>query len=636
MFSLFEGSPSYKQRRKKITKAHHRIPGMPEGMESQEAVFDEYGNPYVFRPHEPQLDRFGRDTARLNAADMFAAQARGDFASQSNPDLIATQKERQRRAMQSHTNDLVATGQAKLPFLAGLTGPGVSGVVPSQSVPSSVNDGVDYAASYGMHSAVGGMPSHYSPAGYHMQPRPHAIQRHSYPLPFVSPHSRSNTDPYLAQQQQAQGHAGPVATGWTANTPDGMVPARSKAFVCPLFSCGRMFKRMEHLTRHLRTHTLERPFQCQQCKKRFSRSDNLTQHIRTHTRHGSNGPVSRAPQAASEPEDDELDELDEDVLEQGVGGITNVQMCEVEVEGQVHDVLDDEEGLVTTTGSVVPTGEAPEQHQEIYYNGAQQVVGTASNDSAYVATTHQDAQWASAAAQQPAAYPASAGIPASHMNMEAAYGSALASEYGMSISAPAHKISFGDAAMYPPEMSMGSAGPIRRHRSATPSIPRYGDSIRRPGSTASSEHGGGSRSSSAASRAYHPYAVSAHHQSGSYSTHSSPMQYPVPLRYDTQHVLPRSAHSRTGSGGPMPDQMRQMIGLDQMEVENSFAGMYRTDSPLAYPQTTQEAFEMDLGHPAPSQVVNMSNLYAVADGSQVSAEYSTQAMHTHGYYHHPQ
>ncbi|KAH9990374.1 hypothetical protein BJV77DRAFT_924045, partial [Russula vinacea] len=57
-----------------------------------------------------------------------------------------------------------------------------------------------------------------------------------------------------------------------------------KAFSCPLFSCGRLFKRLEHLKRHLRTHTSERPFQCQICRKRFSRSDNLTQHARIHTR----------------------------------------------------------------------------------------------------------------------------------------------------------------------------------------------------------------------------------------------------------------------------------------------------------------------------------------------------------------
>ena len=55
-----------------------------------------------------------------------------------------------------------------------------------------------------------------------------------------------------------------------------------KGFACPLISCGRLFKRLEHLKRHVRTHTQERPFECRRCSKRFSRSDNLTQHIKTH------------------------------------------------------------------------------------------------------------------------------------------------------------------------------------------------------------------------------------------------------------------------------------------------------------------------------------------------------------------
>ena len=55
-----------------------------------------------------------------------------------------------------------------------------------------------------------------------------------------------------------------------------------KGFACPLLSCGRLFKRLEHLKRHVRTHTQERPFECNRCSKRFSRSDNLTQHIKTH------------------------------------------------------------------------------------------------------------------------------------------------------------------------------------------------------------------------------------------------------------------------------------------------------------------------------------------------------------------
>ncbi|KAK6904041.1 hypothetical protein I203_107555 [Kwoniella mangroviensis CBS 8507] len=56
----------------------------------------------------------------------------------------------------------------------------------------------------------------------------------------------------------------------------------SKGFSCPLLSCGRLFKRLEHLKRHVRTHTQERPYECTRCAKRFSRSDNLTQHIKTH------------------------------------------------------------------------------------------------------------------------------------------------------------------------------------------------------------------------------------------------------------------------------------------------------------------------------------------------------------------
>lgn len=56
----------------------------------------------------------------------------------------------------------------------------------------------------------------------------------------------------------------------------------SKGFHCPLISCGRLFKRLEHLKRHVRTHTQERPYECTRCSKRFSRSDNLTQHIKTH------------------------------------------------------------------------------------------------------------------------------------------------------------------------------------------------------------------------------------------------------------------------------------------------------------------------------------------------------------------
>ncbi|KAL9559185.1 hypothetical protein PS6_000896 [Mucor atramentarius] len=60
-----------------------------------------------------------------------------------------------------------------------------------------------------------------------------------------------------------------------------------RQFECPLASCGKIFKRLEHMKRHLRTHTLERPYLCDLCGKRFSRSDNLAQHKKTHKRNKS-------------------------------------------------------------------------------------------------------------------------------------------------------------------------------------------------------------------------------------------------------------------------------------------------------------------------------------------------------------
>ncbi|KAH9828325.1 Transcription factor steA [Teratosphaeria destructans] len=59
-------------------------------------------------------------------------------------------------------------------------------------------------------------------------------------------------------------------------------PYPQKSHSCPIPMCGRLFKRLEHLKRHVRTHTQERPYLCNLCNKAFSRSDNLAQHKRTH------------------------------------------------------------------------------------------------------------------------------------------------------------------------------------------------------------------------------------------------------------------------------------------------------------------------------------------------------------------
>jgi len=62
-------------------------------------------------------------------------------------------------------------------------------------------------------------------------------------------------------------------------------PEEKRNFPCPYDKCLFSFCRPEHLKRHIRTHTGERPFICEYCAKSFPRRDTLKLHLKTHTEH---------------------------------------------------------------------------------------------------------------------------------------------------------------------------------------------------------------------------------------------------------------------------------------------------------------------------------------------------------------
>uniref|UniRef100_A0A3Q3WUV8 C2H2-type domain-containing protein n=1 Tax=Mola mola TaxID=94237 RepID=A0A3Q3WUV8_MOLML len=112
------------------------------------------------------------------------------------------------------------------------------------------------------------------------------------PQPPLTPLSTIKAFSTQIQTQPEHSASGPAyqahatKSSRTRRSPAGRhskTPLHERPYTCPADGCDRRFSRSDELTRHVRMHTGQKPFQCRICMRSFSRSDHLTTHIRTHT-----------------------------------------------------------------------------------------------------------------------------------------------------------------------------------------------------------------------------------------------------------------------------------------------------------------------------------------------------------------
>ncbi|KAE9376327.1 hypothetical protein N431DRAFT_501240 [Stipitochalara longipes BDJ] len=103
--------------------------------------------------------------------------------------------------------------------------------------------------------------------------------------------------------------------------------------------CSREFNRAEHLQRHVRSHTKEKPFRCGSCGKGYAREDTLIRHAKSHcvgrTRRMTLSEASTGPRGVGVSRHEEPISLDNSSnrISQSPGGALQAQLQTIEISG---------------------------------------------------------------------------------------------------------------------------------------------------------------------------------------------------------------------------------------------------------------------------------------------------------------
>ncbi|KAG7785796.1 hypothetical protein KL910_000571 [Ogataea haglerorum] len=144
-------------------------------------------------------------------------------------------------------------------------------------------------------AAPASAPYHYDTPYSHTQVRQYSRFQYLTP-PNSSSSSTSGVSSFLGGDNKAEEYKKKLALGSGLKEPERLdrplqssrsksrsknsEQEKKKTHECPL--CHSRFQRPEHVKRHMRSHSSEKPFVCPQekCGKRFNRNDNLKQHLR--------------------------------------------------------------------------------------------------------------------------------------------------------------------------------------------------------------------------------------------------------------------------------------------------------------------------------------------------------------------